>query len=237
MVSQKVKWLLLGLLIAGFFFLVRMLPIALWTQDLMLRIDRLGFWAPLVFGLAYATATVLMFPASVLTIAAGAAFGLLIGTVTVSLASTIGATLAFLIARYLVRCRAAQQLKQYPQFEAIDQAISKESWKIVALLRLSPLVPFSLQNYLYGLTAIRLWPYVLTSWIAMLPGTFMYVYLGYIGQLSLAAASQGKIQQEPLQWSLLIVGFLATIAVSWYVAQLARKAIQKRVEVKEESHP
>jgi uncharacterized membrane protein YdjX (TVP38/TMEM64 family) len=233
---QKRRWLFLGILIIGLFFLISMLPFAQWIQALMRWVDQLGLWAPLVFGFIYAIATVLMVPAFVLTIAAGSIFGLLIGTIIVSLASTIGAALAFLIARYLARCWVTQQLKRYPKFEALDQAIGKEGWKIVALLRLSPLVPFNLQNYLYGLTAIHFWPYVLTSWIAMLPGTLLYVYLGYIGQLSLAAISQGESQKGPLQWSMLVIGFLATIAVSWYVAQLARQAIQERTKIEEKGH-
>lgn len=230
MIFQKIRWLLLGVLVISLFFLTQGLPLAQWIHRLMIWIAQLGFWAPLVFGLIYAMATVLMIPASILTITAGAVFGLAIGTIVVSLASTIGAALTFLIARYLARYWVAEQLKRYPNFRAIDQAIGKEGWKIVALLRLSPLIPFSLQNYLYGLTAIQFWPYVLTSWIAMLPGTFIYIYLGYISRLSLAATSQNGVQHGPLQWSLLIIGFLATIAVSWYIVQLARQAIQKRIK-------
>lgn len=234
---QKVRWLLLGVLLVGLFFSIRWLPVEQGIQTVMTWIDQMGFWGPLAFGLIYAMATVLMIPASLLTIAAGAVFGLLTGIITVSLASTIGATFAFLIARYLARDWLSQQLRRDPKFAAVDQAIGREGWKIVALLRLSPLVPFNLQNYLYGLTTIRFWPYVLTSWAAMLPGTFMYVYVGYMGQVSLESAYpyRDEIQRRPLQWIILVIGLLATAAVLWYVNRLAHQAIQERIETKVES--
>jgi uncharacterized membrane protein YdjX (TVP38/TMEM64 family) len=232
-IAQSVKGLLFGLLIIGLFVLARTLPLAQWIEELMRWVDRLGVWAPLVFGLLYIVATVLMVPGSVITVAAGAVFGLFIGTMTVSLASTAGATLAFLIARYLIRDKIAQSIERHPKFDAVDQAIGKEGWKIVALLRLSPVVPFNLQNYLYGLTAIQLKPYVLASWVAMLPGTFMYVYLGYLGRVSLEAVARGEIQHGPIEWAMLVVGLLATVAVTWYVTRLARRAIKERMEAEE----
>ena len=119
------------------------------------------------------------------------------GTIIVSLASTTGAALAFVIARYLARDSVARWVRRSPRFEAIDRAIGEEGWKIVALLRLSPAVPFNLQNYLYGLTKIRFWPCVLTSWAAMLPGTLMYVYLGVVGRAGLEAASGGRARRRP----------------------------------------
>ena len=116
------------------------------------------------------------------TVAAGALFGSVVGVVVVSLASTTGAALAFLVARYLARDAVLRWVRRNPRYDAIDRAIGEGGWRVVALLRLSPLVPFNLQNYLYGLTAIRFWPCVLTSWAAMLPGTVVYVYLGHAGR-------------------------------------------------------
>jgi hypothetical protein len=117
-------------------------------------IKRLGIWGPLVYGLIYVAAVVALAPASALTLAAGALFGLVVGTVTASLASTTGAALAFLIARYLARDAVARKLGGDPRFEAVDRAIARNGWIIVALLRLSPVIPFNLQNYVYGLTGI-----------------------------------------------------------------------------------
>ena len=232
-IAQSVKGWLLGFLIVGLFVLARILPLAQWIEEPMRWVDRLGIWAPLIFGLLYIVATILMVPGSVITVAAGAIFGLFIGTMTVSLASTAGAILAFMIARYLIRDKIAQYVKRYPKFDAVDQAIGKEGWKIVALLRLSPVVPFNLQNYLYGLTAIQLKPYALASWVAMLPGTLMYVYLGYLGRVSLEAVGRGEIQHGLVEWTMLVVGLLATIAATWYVTGLARRAVKERMETEE----
>jgi uncharacterized membrane protein YdjX (TVP38/TMEM64 family) len=191
-------------------------------------INGLGIWGALVFGLVYVSAVVALLPGSALTLAAGALFGLVGGTVVASLASTTGAALAFLIGRYLARDRIAARLHHYPRFNAIDRAIGESGWKIVALLRLSPAVPFNLQNYLYGVTAIRFWPCVLTSWMTMLPATFMYVYLGHLGRESLEAAAGGATRsRSPAEWALLIAGLIATVAVTVYVTHLARKALRQ----------
>jgi len=200
--------------------LVRLLPVDAFVEALEARVESLGLWGPGVFAAAYAVATVLFIPGSALTLAAGAVFGLVRGTITVSIGSTTGAALAFLIARYFARRRIEALTRSNPRFAAIDRAIGEQGWKIVALLRLSPLVPFNLSNYFYGLTAIRFWPYVLASWLAMLPGTFMYVYLGYIGREAAAGSGAGLGQ-----WVLRIVGLLATVAVTVYVTRLARRAL------------
>jgi hypothetical protein len=160
-------------------------------------------------------------------------FGLVWGTVTVSLASTTAAALAFLIARYLARDKVTKQALRYPKFRAIDGAIGAGGWKIIAMLRLSPAMPFSLGNYLFGLTAIRLWPYVVTNWLFMLPGTFMYVYLGNIGTEELRSATGAERAKTPAEWALLGVGLLATIAVTVYVTRLSRKALRQRTRIGE----
>jgi uncharacterized membrane protein YdjX (TVP38/TMEM64 family) len=183
-----------------------------------------------VFGLIYVAAVVLVVPGSALTLAAGAIFGLPVGLVTVSLSSTTGAALAFLIGRYLARDAVARKVQQYPRFEAIDRAVSAGGWKIVALLRLSPAVPFNLQNYLYGLTGIHFWTCVLTSWVTMLPGTFLYVYLGQLGRAGLEATGGGRTR-SPAEWALLGVGLLATVFVTVYVTRLARRALRDRTQI------
>ncbi|MBW3597529.1 MAG: DUF547 domain-containing protein, partial [Planctomycetes bacterium] len=140
-----------------------------------------------------------------------------------------GAAVAFLIARYLARERVRRYLERSPRLAAVDEAIGQKGWKIVALLRLSPAVPFNLQNYLYGVTAVRFWPYVLASWIAMLPGTFLYVYLGSLG----AAAAQEGPGASAGQWAMRIVGLLATVAVTVYITRLAQRAIREKTAIEE----
>ncbi len=187
--ATLIKWCSIVLIVGALLWLVRSLPVDRAVTALNTWVQDLGFWGPLVFGLIYVVATVLLLPASALTLAAGAVFGLAEGLITVSLASTTGAALALLIARYLARDKIMELARRNPKFEAIDQAIGERGWKIVALLRLSPAVPFNIQNYFYGVTGIRFWTCVLTSWVAMLPGTLMYVYLGHIGGQGLEAVA------------------------------------------------
>jgi uncharacterized membrane protein YdjX (TVP38/TMEM64 family) len=193
------------------------------------RIRGLGPWGPVVFGLIDAAAVVLMVPGAVLTMAAGALFGPVVGTVTASLASSLGAALAFVIARSLGRAAVARRVRRDPRFEAIDRAIAANGWKIVALLRLSPAVPFNVQNYLYGLTGIGFWTCVLTSGVAMLPGTFLYVYLGHVGRTGWEAASgRAARPRTPAEWVLMVIGLLATVAVMVYLAGLARRELRRQ---------
>lgn len=191
-------------------------------------IDSLGLWGPLALGVIYLLAALLFVPGSVLTLAAGAIYGVVLGTIIVSLASTTAAALAFLIARHVARDTVRRKVERSPRLAAVDEAIGEEGWKIVALLRLSPAVPFNLQNYLYGVTAVRFWPCVLASWVAMLPGTFMYVYLGSLGR----AAAAGR-DTSLAEWAFRGVGLLATIAVTVYVARLARNTIRRRTRIEE----
>ncbi|MBI1903709.1 MAG: VTT domain-containing protein [Planctomycetia bacterium] len=226
-----IKWVSIALIAVSVLLIVRQLPIGPAVQAMEDWIRDLGIWGPVVFGLLYVVAVVLLVPASALTLAAGALFGLVGGTSIVSLASTTGAALAFLISRRLARNRIAKKVEQYPKFDAIDKAISEGGWKIVALLRLSPAIPFNLQNYLYGLTGIRFWTCVLTSWLAMLPGTFMYVYLGHVGRAGLEATAGGDQSRSPAEWAMMIVGLAATIAVTVYITRLARKALKQHSDI------
>ena len=143
-------------------------------------IARLGAWGPVLFVLLYVAATVLFLPGSILTLGAGVVFGLARGAVIVSISATLGATAAFLVGRYLARDWVAGKIEGHPKFKAIDEAVAREGWKIVGLTRLSPVFPFNLLNYAFGLTRVSLSHYVIASWIGMMPGTVMYVYLGSV---------------------------------------------------------
>ena len=185
--------------------------------------------------LLYILATVLFVPGSILTLGAGFVFGVVRGMVYVSIASTIGATLAFLIGRYLARDWILRKVEGNRKFKAIDNAVGREGWKIVALTRLSPIFPFNLLNYAYGLTRVNLRAYVLTSWVAMLPGTLMYVYIGSLAG-DLATLGTGARTRTPLEWALYGLGLAATLAVTIYVTFLARKAV-RQISVSEEDSP
>ena len=172
----------------------------------------------------YVRATVLLVPGSVLTLGAGAVYGVLYGSLIVSLASTLGATAAFLVGRHLARAAVARRVSGNPRFAALDQAVADEGWKIVVLTRLSPAFPFTFLNYAFGLTRVPLRDYTLASWLGMMPGTVMYVYLG-----SLADAAGSTRQRTPAEWALYAIGLLATIAVTVVVTRLARRALAQKL--------
>lgn len=227
-IATAIRGMFVALIVVSVAWIVHRFPVGPVVQKLEDWSEELGIWSPLMFGLVYVAAVVALIPGSALTLAAGALFGLVGGTIVASLASTTGAALAFLISRYLARASIRARLLRYPKFDAIDKAVSESGWRIVALLRLSPAIPFNVQNYLYGLTGIRFWPYVLTSWLAMLPATFLYVYLGDVGREGLqAAAGSAKRSTSAAEWVMPIVGLLATVAVTVYLSRLARKAMRQ----------
>lgn len=220
------------LLLAATVFLLRSLPL----ETALLRLEgeakAMGGLGLAAYGVGYMLAALAFVPGSALTLGAGAVFGLLRGLIVVSMASTAAAALAFLIARHLARHRVEGWARSFPRFRAVDRAIAEGGWKVVALLRLSPAMPFSAGNYLFGLTGVGFWPYVLASWAAMLPGTFLYVYLGHAGRV--AAGGGGR---TPGEWALLAAGLVATVAVTGYVTRLARRALRLETTLGNEAGP
>lgn len=188
----------------------------------------LGMWAPVFFIGIYIAATVLFLPGSVLTLGAGALFGVLWGTVYVSIASVTGATFAFLIGRYFARNWVAAKIGANEKFNAVDNAIGREGWKIVLLTRLSPVFPFNLLNYSLGLTKVTLPHYFFASWIGMIPGTIMYVYLGSLAGELARLGAEGR-ERSTAEWALYLIGLAATVAVTVYVTKLAKKALNEKV--------
>lgn len=140
-------------------------------------IDSLGIWAPIAFICLYIMATVLFVPGLPLTLLAGIAFGPVMGSIWVSLASTLGASLAFLVGRFLGRNLILEKFGNSDIFIKIDEGIKNQGWKMIAITRLMPLFPFNAQNYVYGLTDVAFKSYVFISWICMLPATIAYVFL------------------------------------------------------------
>lgn len=217
------KWALAILTVAALVFALRRLDIQATLERLLAWIHQLGAWGPALFIILYTACTVLFVPGTVLSLGAGAIFGVGLGSIYVSLGSTAGATLAFLAGRTIARDVIARRIQSNERFLAIDRAVAAEGWKIVLLTRLSPIFPFTFLNYAFGLTRIPLGPYVFASWIGMLPGTVMYVYLG-----SLAKASLGEHERTSAEWTLYGVGLFATIAVTAYVTKLAGRALSEK---------
>ena len=199
-------------------------------HELLRWIVGLGWTAPLVFVPSYVVASVLFIPGSILTLSAGFLLGMVRGSVYVSIAATLGATVAFLIGRYAARQWVATWLASYPGFRAVDEAVAHEGWKIVALTRLSPLFPFNLLNYVFGLTNVRVRDYVIASWAGTLPGTIVYVYLGSLAG-DLTRAATGESQDSLAEWALYALGLLATIAVAVYVTRLSTRALKQFSEM------
>ena len=156
-------------------------PVREWVEAFGARIGGLGVWGIVLFALVYVGAVMLMAPAELFSIAAGFLFGAW-GFPIVVVAATIGAALAFLVARYAVRARLRRFLRGKPKYAAIDHAVAEEGWKIVALLRLNPLVPFNLQNYFFGATDVGFLPYAAATLFGIMPGAAFYVYLGTLGR-------------------------------------------------------
>lgn len=180
-----------------------------------------------LFVVGYTALEVLAVPAIPLTMSAGLVFGSVTGTVLVSLAGTVAATISFLLARYLIRDRILEMAKGNKKFLAIDKAIGKDGFKIVTLLRLSPLLPFALGNYLYGLTSVELGPYVLGSWLGMLPGTWAYVSAGALGKALIQQEEmEGVLPEGPEKAVVLALGLLATVGAAVYVNKVAKEALK-----------
>jgi len=222
--SGAAKWLTIAAIAAALVAAFFLFDLRALLREGLEAIGRLGPWGPTIFIAIYIVAAVLFLPGSVLTLGAGAAFGVALGSVYVSIASTLGATAAFLVGRYLARGWVAKKIEGNASFAAIDRAVATEGWKIVGLTRLSPVFPFSLLNYAFGVTRVSLRDYVLASWIGMMPGTVMYVYVG-----SLARAA-GDRTRTPAEWALYGVGLVATIVVTVFVTRLARSSLAKRTQ-------
>ncbi len=203
--SKGLRWLLLSLLILG-------IGLSLLYRDrldaaaLEQWVQQAGAAGPLLFMLLYAIGTVLFLPGSVLTLAGGALFGPVVGTFYNLTGATIGAVLAFLVARYLASDWVEQ--KTGGRLKRLKEGVEKEGWRFVAFVRLVPLFPFNLLNYALGLTRIRLSHYLIATWLCMLPGAIAYTYLGYAGREAVAGG-EGLIQKALLALTLLaLVAFL-----------------------------
>jgi uncharacterized membrane protein YdjX (TVP38/TMEM64 family) len=201
------------LIIAWYF-----LPVGQWLTDFNEWVKEQGVWGAVCFGVVYVVCTVLFVPGSILTLGAGAIYGPVWGTILISLASTTGAACAFLLGRYVARDQVQTWIQSKPRFTALDGAIARKGGWIVFLLRLSPVFPFNLLNYALGLTGVRFWPYLLASWIGMLPGTIAYVLVGYAGQQALAG------EQKLWYW---IIAAIATLLATVLITRVATRAIRE----------
>jgi uncharacterized membrane protein YdjX (TVP38/TMEM64 family) len=210
-------FLLLITLTLGWLFL----PIREWVQSFTTAVRELGVPGAAIFAIVYAAAVVVLAPAWPFSVAAGLAFGVF-GFPVVIISATIGASLAFLVARFVVREKVAGLMRNHSILEAIDRAVTEEGWKVVVLLRLTPLVPFNLQNYFLGATDIRFLPYVLATFFGIMPGAAGYVYAGMLGQIT-ANADDGA---SGVDITLRVLGLAAAVVLIWLVGRKARTKLQ-----------
>ena len=192
------------------------------------RIRSFGALGPIVYVLGYVIAIVAGVPGSLLTLAAGAIFGLWAGTLWSLIGATLGASAAFLVARYIARGRVEKRVAREPRFAAIDRAIASDGRRIVFLLRLSPAVPFTLLNYLLGLTNVRFADFLVGS-VGMLPGTLFYVYSGKVAGDVAAATGGAGAAHGTASYALIVLGLIATIAVTVIVTRISRRALNDAV--------
>ena len=208
---------------------ILLLPSRAWMTALLAWVGDRGPWSALLLGVFWVPAAVLFVPGSLLTLGTGFLLGLGWGTAVVSAGSTLGATAAFLVGRWLGRDRVRDRIGGHERLRGVDRAIAREGLKVVILLRLSPLIPYNALNYALSLTGVGLRDYVIGSWLGMLPGTVLYVALG-AGARSLTAAMTGA-GERPAAWIALgAVGLAATAAAVWLVARAARRALAVRTE-------
>jgi uncharacterized membrane protein YdjX (TVP38/TMEM64 family) len=210
--------------------LLTFLPVTSWLVSVVEWIREQGTAGVALFAVAYVLAAVLLLPGSVLTIGAGFAYGPLWGLAIVSPVSVIAATAAFILGRTVARSFVERRLGQDQRFAAVDAAVGENGLKIVLLLRLSPVFPFNALNYLLGLTRVRLRDYVLGSWVGMLPGTALYVYIGSLVVTASELASGSRPSTGGAGQALLVVGLVATFAVTVLLTRIARRALREALE-------
>ena len=191
----------------------------------MVDVRQWGLVAPVAFMLLYAVAVVALIPASVLTMAGGAVFGLVRGVAFSFGGALLGSTVAFLLGRYVARRVIERKLATMPRFAAIDRAVSAQGRRIVFLLRLSPIVPFNFLNYALGVTRISIKDFAIAS-AGMLPGAVMYAYAGKVTGEALALAGQAELPKNSSYYAILVAGLAATLAATTVITRTARKALR-----------
>ena len=232
---QLKRWLLLAALLAlvGSAFV---LPTERWLLRLADWIRGAGVTGALVYSAVYIGGTLLLLPGSILTLAAGFAYGPLWGTLLVWPTATVAACASFVVARFFARDWVSRKVNRNAKFSAVDRAIGKQGFKIVLLLRLSPLFPFNFLNYALGLSKISFARYAAASLLGMLPGTAMYVYLGSL-VTSASRLAEGTSSDSPAQSALYWGGLLATVVVTVVITRISRRALASEIQQAEESEP
>ncbi|KAF4346302.1 hypothetical protein G4B88_009964 [Cannabis sativa] len=225
--SSASRFALLFLLLAAIATACIFLPIEKILKDFLIWVkEDLGPWGPIVLAIAYVPLTVLAVPASILTLGGGYLFGLPLGFVADSIGATIGATAAFILGRTIGRSYVISKLKNYPKFEAVAIAIQRSGFKIVLLLRLVPLLPFNMLNYLLSVTPVRIEEYVVATWLGMMPITFTLVYIGTTLK-DLSDVTHGWNELSTSNWVFIALGFGISIIILVFITKVAKASLDK----------
>lgn len=204
--------------LGALFLAFRLLPVAAWLTSFQAWVRHLGPIGYVVYALVYAVCVTALVPASLLTFGAGAIFGFIGGTIVVVVGATLGAMLAFFLARTVLRRKVEQMIERRPKLAAVDRAVAKEGTKLMLLCRLSGFPPFVFANYAFGLTGVGALSYFLTTFFGIIPGSFAYTYAGHAG----AAVATGSGNRVAL-----ILTAAGIVLVSVYVARIATRAIRR----------
>ncbi|MEM9678224.1 MAG: TVP38/TMEM64 family protein [Pseudomonadota bacterium] len=214
------KWIAFGAAAVLLFAAYRYLPISEWVASFQTWVQGYGVFGWAIFAVVYGLTTFALVPGSILTLAAGVAFGLW-GVPVVVLGATLGSALSFLAGRYIFHDRVQAKVAEYPRFNAVNEAIRDEGWRVVFLLRLSPALPFSLQNWFLGLTPVRFWPAQIATFFGIIPGTLLYVWIGSLG------GQAGAGNMGIAQYAVAAAGILATLVVTVLVTKKASAKLKE----------
>lgn len=199
-------------------FAIRTLPLAQWLEQFKAWVEGAGALGYVLYVLVYIVCCIFVVPAIALTLGAGAIFGFAIGSIIVLVGATLGATAAFLLARSVLRRRVERITERHAKTRALDRAITREGTKIMWLCRLSGFPPFTWANYAFGLTGVRLAPYVMTTFFGIIPGTLAFTWAGAAGAAALSGTGNRIV---------LIVTAVGAILVSLFIARIAFRAIHR----------
>lgn len=225
--KSRIRLILASAVLMALLAAARFLPVERWAEWLIANVQGLGAWGVVAFAAAYVIAPLLLIPGSLLTLGAGFLYGRILGTLLVSPASVLAAAIAFLLGRTALRKRVERRIASDPRLRAIDAAVAAKGFRVVFLLRLSPVVPFSVLNYALGATRVGFWTYVASSFLGMLPGTFLYVSLGA------SATSATQLKGTHGGALPLIAGVAATIAAVMALTLIGRRALRETLQQRE----
>ncbi|MEL6946423.1 MAG: TVP38/TMEM64 family protein [Pseudomonadota bacterium] len=218
--ASFMRWAVIGTVLVALVIAYRTLPITDWVTAFQTWVQGFGYFGWLVFAVVYGLTTFALVPGSILTLAAGVAFGLW-GVPIVVLGATLGSAMSFLAGRYIFHDRVQEKVKAYPKFSAVNEAIRDEGWRVVFLLRLSPALPFSLQNWFLGVTPVKFLPSQIATFFGIIPGTLLYVWIGSLGGQA-GAGGMGFAQ-----YAVAAVGIVATLVVTVLVTKKAQAKLKE----------